>query len=136
MRSEALFRLALARMTRGDWAGASRSIGVRPRRIGPPQPERRSRRVLPCPRRRSARRSGRRGQALRRRDRARPAVVLHDPGLRAPRATDAARARRALDAAVESEPDGAATLLTHDHAELHSGAIARGRALLEAGEHR
>ena len=86
MRGEALFRVALARMVRSDWAGAKEPLDRASalEEGGPSQPELGARGVLPRAGRGDDGRSGRRGRSLRGADRARAARVLHDPGVRPP----------------------------------------------------
>ena len=136
MRGEALFRLALARMIRGDWSGA---IDPLDRAAVLEEGDHRS----PS--------SGRAAYF-----RARASAMTGDAPdaearyealiLRAPLAfymtlayarlveTDPVRARRALDASVEGDTHLPAALLTRDHAELHTPSFIRGLALLEVGE--
>ena len=136
MRSEALFRLALARMTRGDWAGASAPLD----RILSIEPD--DRRSLSAGR--AAYFRARVSAALGDSDDAAgryEAVIAKWPlsyamvqayGKLA--AIDSARARRAVDEGVAREGAAPATLTTRDHDELHSASFDRGRALLEVGE--
>ena len=137
MRAEALFRIALSRMTHGDWAGAKDPLD------------------RAAPLEESDHRSPSSGRAAY--FRARVSAMTGDPADAASRyealiahaplafymsqayvrlaASDPAAARRALDAAVERETRAAPTaLLTRDHPELHAPGFARGRALLEVGE--
>ncbi len=137
MQGEALFRLALARMVRGEWADAKAPLE---RAASLEEGDHRS----PS--------SGRAAYF-----RARASAMTGDPVDAASRyealiaqaplafymtqayarlsTTDPTRARRALDGAVENaaHPSPAA-LLTRDHPELHSISFARGCALLEVGE--
>jgi soluble lytic murein transglycosylase len=136
MRTEALFRLALARMTRGDWAGASAPLD----RILAIEPD--------------DRRNPSAGRAAY--FRARVSAMAGDEADAAARyesviakwplayamvqaygrlaAIDPARARRAADEASSREAALSAATATPDHAELHSPSFDRGRALLEVGE--
>jgi soluble lytic murein transglycosylase len=136
MRGEALFRVALARMVRADWAGAREPLD---RAAALEEADHRS----PS--------SGRAAYF-----RARVSAMTGDPADAAARyealvgraplafymtqayarlaATDPVRARRALDGAVEGERTSPAALLTRDHPELHAPSFARGLALLEVGE--
>ncbi len=137
MRGEALFRLALARMVRGEWADAKAPLD---RAAALEEGDHRS----PSSGRAAyfrARASALTGDADDASTRY-EAVVEHAPltfymtqAYARLAASDPARARRALDAALESSASPAAgALLTRDHAELRTPAFARGLALLEVGE--
>ena len=142
MRSEALFRLALARMTRADWDGAKgpldRALAIAE---GP---------SLPVDHRSPS--AGRIAYF-----RARVAAMTGDPADASSRyealigrsplsfymtqayarlsASDSARARHALEAALDADAKSApAALLTRDHPELHAPGFLRWLALLEVGE--
>jgi soluble lytic murein transglycosylase len=135
MRSEALFRLALGRMTRGDWRGAVEPLD---HAAALDESDHRSPsvgRAAYFRARASATLGDSEGAATRY-----EAIVAKAPlafymtqAYARLAAIDPARARRALDAAGQGE-SAAASLLTRDHPELHSAELARGRALLEVGE--
>ncbi len=136
MRGEALFRLALAKMTRGDWSGAMAPLD----RIVAIEPD--DRRSLTAGRAayfraRASAMTGDTADATARYE----AVIAKGPlgyamvqayGRLA--AIDPTRARRAIDEAVAREGTAPAALVTADHDELHSPSFDRGRALLEVGE--
>jgi soluble lytic murein transglycosylase len=137
MRGEALFRLALARMTRGDWAGATLPLD---RILAIESDDRRSLTAGRAAyfRARASAMMGDTNDAAARYE----AVIAKGPLAYAMVqaygrlvAIDPARARLAIDAAVAHEGTAAgAALTTADHDELHSPAFDRGRALLEVGE--
>jgi soluble lytic murein transglycosylase len=136
MRGEALFRLALAKMTRGDWAGAKAPLD---RILASESDDKRSLTAGRAAyfRARSAAMTGDTSDAATRYE----ALIAKGPLAYAMvqaygrlAAIDPARARHAIDEAVAREGTAPATLITADHDELHSPAFDRGRALLEVGE--
>ena len=137
MQGEALFRLALARMARGDWDGAKAPLDrVALLEEGDHKSVNAGRGAY-FRARADAMTGDADGAALRYEQ-----IVARMPlsfymveayGRLA--SADTARARRALDDARARESQAApAALLTRDHPELHSLAFARGLALLEVGE--
>jgi soluble lytic murein transglycosylase len=137
MRGEALFRVALGRMTRGDWAGAKepldRAAVLEAGDHRSPNAERAA-----YFRARAAAMTGDLADA-----RARyvaligrtPLAFYMSQAYARLAAMDPGVARAALDRAVQAESAVAPiALLTRDHAELHAASFTRGRALLEVGD--
>jgi soluble lytic murein transglycosylase len=136
MRGEALFRLALARMVRADWAGA---IGPLDRAASLEEGDHRSPSAGRAAyfRARASAATGDANDASARYEAliARAPLSFYMTQAYARLATtDPVRARRALDAGVEGESHSPSSLLTRDHPELHAPEFARGCALLEVGE--
>jgi soluble lytic murein transglycosylase len=137
MRGEALFRAALARMTRGDWEGAKVPLD----RVLEIEPEDRrgatAGRAAYFRARASAATGDADGAAARWEQiiaQAPLAFYMAESYVRLA-AIDPARARKALDDAAAREGSAARpTLLTREHPALGSAAFERGLALLETGE--
>jgi soluble lytic murein transglycosylase len=134
MRGEALFRVALARMAKGDWAGAiaplERIVSIEPNDLRWAT----AARALYFRARASAMTGDREDAANRY-----AAIVSTVPlafymtqAYARLAAIDPDRAKRTLDEAVARESAG--PLLTHDHDELRSPPFATARRLLEVGE--
>jgi soluble lytic murein transglycosylase len=134
MAGEGLFRVALLRMTKGDWAGAATVLD----RITTLQPDDRHWATAG----RAAYFRARAAAALGQRDEAlgRYARVLEDQPLTfymtqaydRLMAEDPARARQALDGAMSREPAG--PLVSHDYPVLASRSFQLGLRLLETGD--
>jgi soluble lytic murein transglycosylase len=136
MRSEALFRLALARMTRADWKDA---VAPLDRAVALDESDHKSPSAGRSAyfRARAAAALGDAQDAAQRYE----SIVLETPlsfymtqAYARLAALDPARAHLAFDAAAQREAREGGGLLTRDHAELHSAELARARALLETGE--
>jgi soluble lytic murein transglycosylase len=134
MGGEALFRVALVRMTHGDWAGASPLLD----RITARSPDDRHWATAGRAayfRARAADALGQRDEALDRYGR----VILDQPltfymtqAYDRLAEADSARARQTLDLAMAREPSG--PLLAHDYPVLASPSFQLGLRLLEAGD--
>jgi soluble lytic murein transglycosylase len=134
MRGEALFRVALLRMTRGDWGGAAdlldRILGLFPDDRHWATAGRAA-----YFRARVDARLGRADEAMRRYTgviESQPLTFYMTQAYARLASRDAARARSALDRAIAKEPEG--PFLTHEHPELARPGFVRGLRLLEVGE--
>jgi soluble lytic murein transglycosylase len=137
MRDEALFRVALARMARGDWAGAKEPLdraevleAADLKSVGAGRAAYFRARVAAA--------TGDADDAGARYAKVvaeRPLSFYMAEAYARLSAIDPERAKHALEEALARETAAAPSrLLTRDHAALRSAAFARGRALLEVGE--
>jgi len=134
MRSEALFRVALDRMARGDWEGAKAPLDRAASIDGPSRHWAIAGRAAYF-RAKCAAKTGDVDDAKRRWIaivRSEPLAYYMAQAYDRLAEVDAALARSTLAAAEAAEPAGA--FVTRDHPELRSPAFARALALLEVGE--
>jgi soluble lytic murein transglycosylase len=134
MRGEALFRVALLRMTKGDWPGASPLLD-RIMSISPNDRHWATAGRAAYFRARAAQAAGAPEEALTRYERLideQPLAFYMTQAYARVAEVDPARARRAVDHALAKEESG--PLLTHEHPELAGPAFERGLRLLEAGD--
>jgi soluble lytic murein transglycosylase len=134
MRGEALFRVALLRMTHGDWTGA---VELLDRIVGlfPDDRHWATAGRAAYFRARMDERLGHAEDAMRRYAgviESEPLTFYMAQAYARLASFDAARARETLDRAMAKEPEG--SLLTHDHPELARPGLLRGLRLLEVGE--
>jgi len=134
MAGEGLFRVALLRMTHGDWTGAATVLD----RIMALQPDDRHWATAGRAayfRARAAAALGQRDEALGRYTRVvedQPLTFYMTQAYDRLASEDPARARQALEAATAREPDG--PLLSHDYPVLASRSFQLGLRLLETGD--
>jgi len=134
MRGEALFRVALLRMTRGDWAGAGELLD----RIVALFPDDRHWATAGRAayfRARVFAKLGRPDEAMKRYAaiiEGQPLAFYMTQAYARLASLDAVRAKETLDLSMSKEPEG--SLFTHDHPDLARPAFLRGLQLLEVGE--
>jgi soluble lytic murein transglycosylase len=134
MAGEGLFRVALLRMTKGDWAGAS-TVLDRITTLWPDDRHWATAGRAAYFRARAAVALGQRDDALQRYARVvedQPLTFYMTQAFDRLAAEDPARARQTLDAAIAKEPAG--PLLSHEYPELASKSFQLGLRLLETGD--